>query len=306
MSAAHCYPPGPFSVLRSPSERACHSVPCAGATVWNLDAAAMERMLAVEQAGASFIVDNDPATFGVLAEVREAIEDKGMDLATAIQAFQESEDGMTKEELGHMISSFEVDCGPKTLRTLFREISLGGEIASYANLEAAFLKAKDARNQGVTLGKGGTERLLKLLAGRQDKLQEIFELFDPDGDGTITVHEFAQGLHGMHLYPTQAEVDALMAEFDQDNDGTLSYSEFTQFLAGRKRVSRKKQLQELDSRLNTFAQADADPRMKRTHRVWTNMYNDEIEKRKDPSLDGRFDVVALRRALCCVATCCAD
>lgn len=295
-----------FSVLRSPSDRACRSVPRAGATVWNLDAAAMERMLAVEQAGANFIVDNDPATFGVLAEVREAMEERGMDLATAIQAFQESEDGMTKEELGQMISSFEVDCGPKTLRTLFRQISLGGEIASYADLEAAFHKAKDARNQGVTLGKGGSDRLLKLLAGRQDKLQEIFELFDPDGDGTITVHEFAQGLNGMHLHPTQAEVDALMAEFDQDNDGTLSYSEFTHFLAGRKLVSRKKQLQELDSRLNTFAQAGADPRMKRTHRVWTNMYNDEIEKRKDPSLDGCFAEIALHLRGRCAVLLCAD
>jgi hypothetical protein len=261
----------------------------------------MERLLAVEEAGAQFVVENDPATFAVLAEVREAMADKGMDLATAIQAFQESEDGMTKDELGQMISSFEVDCGPKTLRTLFREVALGGEIARYGDLEAAFRKAKDSRSEGVTLGTGGSDRLLKQLASRADKLQEIFELFDPDGDGTITVHEFAQGLNGMHLNPTQAEVEALMAEFDVDNDGTLSYSEFTHFLAGRRRITRKKQLQELDSRLNTFAQADTDPRMKRTHRVWTNMYNDEIEKRTEPSLDEHFDVVVL----CCAALRCA-
>ena len=51
--------------------------------MWNLDSAAMERMLAIEQAGAQFIVDNDSTAFSVLAEVKEA-----MDLAMSMkQAF---------------------------------------------------------------------------------------------------------------------------------------------------------------------------------------------------------------------------
>ena len=52
--------------------------------------------------------------------------------------------------------------------------------------------------------------------------------------------------------------------------------EFAQFIAGRKKVSRKKQLKDLDGRLNTFAQAGANPRMKRTPRVWSSMLTDEV------------------------------
>lgn len=276
-----------------------------GNTVWNLNAAAMERMLAVEQAGVQFIVDNDSSAFSVLAEVKEHMDLKGMELIVAIRSFQNSdENGLTKDELGQMISSFEVNCSAKTLRTLFREIALGQDVATFADLEGAFIKAKDARKSApMNLKTGGSDRLLKLLAGRAGKLKEIFELFDPDGDGTITVDEFAQGLHGLHLHPTKAEVDgrytgsphhsplskdvserlsvitALMVEFDEDNDGMLSYREFAQFISGRKRVSRKKELKELDARLNTFAQSGVDARMKRTPRVWTGMLTEEIEKR---------------------------
>ena len=255
--------------------------------MWNLDSAAMERMLAIEQAGAQFIVDNDSTAFSVLAEVKEAMDLKGMELIVAIRSFQNSdENGLTKDELGQLIRSFEVDCSAKMLRTLFREISLGQELATFADLEAAFLRAKDSR-KGVSMNlkTGGSDRLLKLLSGRATKLKEIFELFDPDGDGTITVEEFAQGLNGLHLNPTAAEVDALMAEFDQDNDGTLTYREFSHFIAGRKRVSRKKQLKDLDTRLNTFAQSGMEARMKRTPRVWTSMLTEEIEKRLIDNID---------------------
>ena len=48
----------------------------------------------------------------------------------------------------------------------------------------------------------------------QTKLKEIFELFDPDGDGSITVDEFYQGLQALHLNPTKAEVDSLMVRFN--------------------------------------------------------------------------------------------
>ena len=240
-------------------------------------------MLAVEQAGANFVVDNDPAAFAVLAEVKEALEDKGMDLLVAMRSFQESdEDGLTQDEFGRMISLLEVACGPKKLRSLFREVSLGQGLARYADLEAAFQRA--TRSQSIS-NTGGSDRLLKLLAGKTSKLKEVFELFDPDGDGTITLQEFAQGLNGMGLHPTQKELDALMKDFDRDNDGMLSYNEFAHFIAGRKHVSRKKQLKDLDERLNTFAQADADPRMKRTHRVWTNMFNEEIKKRITDNVD---------------------
>ena len=57
----------------------------------------------------------------------------------------------------------------------------------------------------------------------QTKLKEIFELFDPDGDGSITVDEFYQGLQALHLNPTKAEVDSLMVMFDHDGDGILTY-----------------------------------------------------------------------------------
>ena len=65
-------------------------------------------------------------------------------------------------------------------------------------------------------------------------------------------------------------------EFSSKN---FSFRFFETNLETHKKVSRKKQLKDLDGRLNTFAQAGANPRMKRTPRVWSSMLTDEVEKR---------------------------
>ena len=54
--------------------------------MWNLDNAAMERLLAMEEAGVRFVVDNED--FSILNDVQRALDEKGMDVATAIRSFQ--------------------------------------------------------------------------------------------------------------------------------------------------------------------------------------------------------------------------
>eukprot|EP01045_Picozoa_sp_COSAG04_P010523 COSAG04_NODE_647_length_11596_cov_18.199878_6_plen_68_part_00 len=54
--------------------------------MWNLDNAAMERLLAMEEAGVRFVVDNED--FSILNDVQRALDEKGMDVTTAIRSFQ--------------------------------------------------------------------------------------------------------------------------------------------------------------------------------------------------------------------------
>ena len=44
----------------------------------------------------------------------------------------------------------------------------------------------------------------------------MFDLFDKDGDGTITIHELGTVMREMDEYPTQAELQAIIDEIDAD------------------------------------------------------------------------------------------
>ena len=62
---------------------------------------------------------------------------------------------------------------------------------------------------------------------------EAFKTFDEDGSGSITTHEFKQGLqqlqeHNLIGELSDEQVDRLVAEVDQDGSGEIEYAEFHQ------------------------------------------------------------------------------
>ncbi|XP_051122405.1 probable calcium-binding protein CML15 [Andrographis paniculata] len=65
----------------------------------------------------------------------------------------------------------------------------------------------------------------------QDRLMQVFQSFDRDGNGYITLVELAAKMAQMKQPLTYNELTELMQEADTNGDGVISFSEFANILA---------------------------------------------------------------------------
>ncbi|PSR92769.1 Calmodulin-like protein [Actinidia chinensis var. chinensis] len=65
------------------------------------------------------------------------------------------------------------------------------------------------------------------------EFQEVFSLFDKDGDGCITVEELATVIRSLDQNPTEEELQDMINEIDADGNGTIEFTEFLNFMANR-------------------------------------------------------------------------
>merc|ERR1712228_469335 len=61
--------------------------------------------------------------------------------------------------------------------------------------------------------------------------EEIFNMFDKDGDGKLTLDEVRKGFASIGMELSKDDFDNMIAEIDEDNDGTLTQDEFTHMAA---------------------------------------------------------------------------
>jgi len=64
--------------------------------------------------------------------------------------------------------------------------------------------------------------------GDEDDCERVFKRFDVNGDGKISLSEFAEALKVLGL-TSQEEVERRMAEIDKDGDGFITLDELIQF-----------------------------------------------------------------------------
>jgi len=58
------------------------------------------------------------------------------------------------------------------------------------------------------------------------KNEDVFQMFDKDGSGSICVSELGKVMRCIGLDRTEAELAEIMKKFDLDQSGTLSYEEY--------------------------------------------------------------------------------
>ncbi|KAL4237920.1 hypothetical protein ACF0H5_002630 [Mactra antiquata] len=63
--------------------------------------------------------------------------------------------------------------------------------------------------------------------------QRAFDLFDPDGDGTITTLELGTIMRVIGQNPTEAELQDMVNEVDEDGNGTIEFDEFVKMMASK-------------------------------------------------------------------------
>ena len=74
------------------------------------------------------------------------------------------------------------------------------------------------------------QKLAKAVGGRLD-LKRVFQSFDADGNGTLDIDEFREGMLRMfpNLKADADMVDAMYRKFDEDGSGEIEYDEFAAF-----------------------------------------------------------------------------
>uniref|UniRef100_A0A5B6YVB5 Putative calcium-binding allergen Ole e 8-like n=1 Tax=Davidia involucrata TaxID=16924 RepID=A0A5B6YVB5_DAVIN len=65
-----------------------------------------------------------------------------------------------------------------------------------------------------------------------EEVKKVFNKFDANGDGMISVTELADVLKALGSYTSMEEVSCMMEEIDTDKDGFINLEEFSNFCKG--------------------------------------------------------------------------
>ncbi|KAL3846703.1 hypothetical protein ACJMK2_017671 [Sinanodonta woodiana] len=85
----------------------------------------------------------------------------------------------------------------------------------------------------------------KLTQEQLDEFKEAFNMYDKDGDGTITTKELGTVMRSMGQNPTEAELISMIADVDVDGNGRIDFNEFvTMMVANMKDLNGEEGLRE--------------------------------------------------------------
>ena len=64
-------------------------------------------------------------------------------------------------------------------------------------------------------------------------LQEAFNVFDKDNDGSITIKELRTAMRSLGYNPSAEELQDLIREYDKDDSGTIELNEFMKLMTNK-------------------------------------------------------------------------
>ena len=85
--------------------------------------------------------------------------------------------------------------------------------------------------------------------------RQLFEHFDADGSGTISLEELQQVASSWSEPLTNQELTSLMKEVDTNKDGEIDYGEFRQFILGLSSFDKHHRSKEFQSAYQKWTQA---------------------------------------------------
>ena len=90
----------------------------------------------------------------------------------------------------------------------------------------------------------------KLTPGQRNDLQEAFDLFDKDGDGTISTDELSSLFRCFGARKNQEQLQEILKKYDEDGSGEIEFDEFVAMMA------------------ETILEPDVDPELTEAYKVF--------------------------------------
>ena len=106
-------------------------------------------------------------------------------------------------------------------------------------------------NDGSDIDYTQDKQLRALLTAEQiEDFKSVFEMFDLDNGGSISVDELKSVMFTLGQNPTDEEIKQMMEEADDDKSGEIDFKEFAILMAAR--LNDKEQHEELEEVFNLF------------------------------------------------------
>ena len=71
----------------------------------------------------------------------------------------------------------------------------------------------------------------KLTESQMNGIKDAFELFDTDGDGSISVKELGKVIRSLGQNPTDMEIMNIISKADTNRNGTIEFDEFVSMMS---------------------------------------------------------------------------
>jgi len=145
------------------------------------------------------------------------------------------------------------------------------------------------------------------LAEAEDlKERETFEMFDRDGNGTISKSELGKIMSALGQDKTQKELDEILTRFDDDHSGNISYEEYKAIIDANKLSHIEMEIQLREAFLVFDRDKSGTLDREELREVLTQMgeplnarQTEHVLGKIDLNGDGKIEVDEFVRFLCC-------
>ncbi|MDM8561538.1 EF-hand domain-containing protein [Thiotrichales bacterium HSG14] len=78
-----------------------------------------------------------------------------------------------------------------------------------------------------------------------DEFKEVFDLFDADGNGSLSKDELANVMHSLGMNPTNEDLEAIFIKTDTDLNNAIDFTEFLQWITNKVDITSKEDLRDI-------------------------------------------------------------
>jgi calmodulin len=195
-----------------------------------------------------------------------------------------------------LCTSIELQKNPRAIDDTIRTVKFAKSMRTLALLRSlqGFAELEQMKNDdGGGGGSGGAPALVEQVNAKEEddpkgkaNCKEVFDVFDADHSGEVSIDEMGSLLKTMGMELTAADLEIVIKKFDRDGDGTISFEEFWIYMK-----SRKAKLDPDVVVAQVFAMIDADG----SGRITAEEFSDTL--RKLPTRISEEDINALVREI---------
>uniref|UniRef100_A0A7S3GLC1 EF-hand domain-containing protein n=1 Tax=Palpitomonas bilix TaxID=652834 RepID=A0A7S3GLC1_9EUKA len=168
----------------------------------------------------------------VVEAFRKRMAEKGSSALEVFASFDVDGNGtISRDEFRAAMDRLGIDLSHRHYDTLMEDVDKDGDgVISYDEFVATF--APQASNARITSFEQLLRALRDMMVSESVTIQDAFDVFDKDQDGSISRDEFRRAI-GRLLFDkvvSPALVDTLMEQMDLDQDDRVSFEEFRNYM----------------------------------------------------------------------------